>query len=332
MARSKKPTEDFHTSEDLLVERRKRIADLIDDDYDFSTTPSEIMKTNTKPEKKKVYVEEPESADTMEWMTSLENLRKPMVHSKSVKNFLDDDYNYYGKKKRKKKKKKDGEVISYDDEFDRETAIIRNLLQEQTKFTNSLQQRYNILDQQKSSARGVGKFTTDLISGINSARSLSKDLAKELINTKKTICELNIKERDRLAKKHDDSDDFVYASKYLKGLMSVNKGDFEYDESDIDDINNGDEMFGDIVNSMESNDAYVERSENSNKFLKYENQKVEVRVTCDHDGENAVFYAVNEAGDILDDYPVPLDTKVTVNPSTMVAIDRFGEKYPAEFR
>ena len=334
MAKKKTMIENLQTPEEFIPERRKKIQDLIEKDNELeeiSFLPSQFLKKEEK-KKEKVYVEETEEAeDTSEWMSALAELKKPSTKVKPVSDFFKGQ-EFEGAKKKKKKKKKDGEPINYEEEFERETAIIRNLLQEQTKFTNSLQQRYNILDQQKSSARGVGKFTTDLIGAINGARSLSKDLAKELINTKKTVCELNIKERDRLSKKNDDTDSLGYASKYLKSLISTNRGEFINGNDDIDDIESGDEMFSDIMSSMEGNDNYVARSDESNRYLKYENEKVTIHVSCTQTGEDPVFYAVNEAGDVLDDYPVPTFDKVTVNPSTMIAIDKYGEKYPASFR
>lgn len=333
--------ENLQTPEDVASKRKQDIFNLLEEDSklsDITVLPSQIFEEEKKQKEKKKTdcIEEVPAEnvdDTDEWMSALADFVKPKVDKKrkSTDEYFE-DREYYAKKKRKKKKKKEGEAINYEEEFERENSIMRNLLQEQTKFTNSLQQRYNILDQQKSSARGIGKFTTDLIGAINGARSLSKDLAKELINTKKTICELNMKERDRLSKKDESGDDMAYASKYLKSLLNVKRGEYGIGDDDIDDIDSGDEMLSDIRYNMENNENYVARSEESHKYLKYENSKVTIHVSCTPNGDDPEFYAVSEDGTILDDYPVPTCSKVNVNPSTMIATDEYGEKYIVEFK
>ena len=270
-------------------------------------------------------------------MEILSQWKTPKVKaSGSSKNYRGSDvYDFLhggsGKKKKKKKKEKEGPKDYYDD-FAPEINLMQNMLEDATRFTDSLQKKYDIMENTKSSARGIGKFTTDLIGAINGARSLSKDLAKELINTKKTICELNMKERDRLSKKDESGDDMAYASKYLKSLLNVKRGEYGIGDDDIDDIDSGDEMLSDIRYNMENNENYVGRSEESHKYLKYENSKVTIHVSCTPNGDDPEFYAVSEDGTILDDYPVPTCSKVNVNPSTMIATDEYGEKYIVEFK
>lgn len=326
-------------SDDTPIPKRDRIQSLISEAEELEesfTLPSEIYsskKSKKEEESNKPSVEvAEESTEDDDWMNALLSIKKPSKKSKAVSDlFKGTPYDTSGKKK--KKKKKDGETIDYEEKFDRESAIIRNLLQEQTKFTNSLQQRYNILDQQKSSARGVGKYTTDLIGAINGARSLSKDLAKELINTKKTIYDLNMKEREKFAKKAGgDENDMGFSSKYLKSLISVNRGEFMDGADEIEDVRDDDDILSSIRSTMESSDEYEARSDDAQKYLKYERSKITVKVVVDTNGDNPVFFAEDEEGNIVDDYPVPNYPTVTVNHSTMIATDKFGEKYPVAYR
>ena len=106
-----------------------------------------------------------------------------------------------GKKKKKKKKEAEGPK-DYSHEFEAEMGLYQNLLKDSTAFTDSLQKRYYSLESSKSSARGIGKFTTDLISAINQSRDGSIKLISQIASLKKDIINLNMKERKESVKVH----------------------------------------------------------------------------------------------------------------------------------
>ena len=246
----------------------------------------------------------------------------PKIHAtRSINGLMDPDS--MGKKKKKKKKK--GEATDYDEKFSGELALLRGLLRDQTTFVNTAQRTYNAMQSQKSSARGVGKYTTDLMNAINSGRSLAKDLVKDIIGTKKTIAELSMKEREKLAKTMGvDSDELTsWSSSFLKSLTSKDRVALEQEIGGIEDVESDEDLFTAIdVNIGES------ASDESQRYLKYERLKPEVRARYVQSTGDTEFYAVSEDGDIIEDYPVPIaGTKLDVNMSTAVGTDEFGRKF-----
>lgn len=323
-----------NNSEDYMPSRYSRddaLRDLDELTSDSFFLPSSIMRESEK--KKEEIVEIEEAACDSEWMETLTALRTEKKAFKPLYDLFGNDGGYE-KKKKKKKKNQDGPK-DHTDDFQREVSLLQDILKDQSKLSDSLQERYNILDKQKSSARGVGKFTTDLISQLNTSRSLCKDIVKELANIKKTTAELNMKEREKFDKKNGiDSDDLnQFASKYLKNIMGVNAdyGDGS-DDYGIDDVSDADDFFNDLDFNMKNSDGYVSRSSDAEKYLKYENQKIEVKLIYDEKNGSKIFIAENENGDIVEDYPLPttIDT-VSINRSTGIATDKFGQKFKVIF-
>lgn len=294
--------------------------------------PSSIAKIEEGKKKETVEIEDDEEPCDNEWLDALSTLRTEKRNLKKLSSLFGEEDG--GKKKKKKKKNQDGPK-DHTEDFEKEVALLQDILKDQTKLSDSLQERYDILNRQKSSARGVGKFTTDLISTLNTSRSLCKDIVKELANIKKTTAELNMKEKEKFGKNAagEDGDMGQFASSYLKRIMGQNAdGLMGSNDFGIDDINDGDEMFGDILSNMLASDDYESRSSDAEKYIKYENQKVTVKVIVDDDNDTKVFIAENEDGEILDDYPLPstADT-LSINRSTMIATDKFGQKFPVIF-
>ena len=285
-----------------------------------------------KEEPKPEEIDEGTSYTDEEWMTTLETLRKPKCRKKNISSLFDGTDYEYGKPKKKKKKKKD-ELTDYNEMFDKEIRLIQNQLQDQSKFVQSLQRRYDAMDSQKSTARGVGKFTTDLIGVLNSARALNKDLIRELVSTKKTIAELSMKEKKEFGTNTDAMDDSgQFASSYLKQIMSMKKEAFDSGEFGVDDITSDDDLFDAISTTISTSD-HEQRSDESRQYLKYESQNVQIRLVYDSATENKYFIAENEDGEIIEDYPLPTTAdSCSINRSTGIAVDKYGKKYHVIFQ
>lgn len=263
-----------------------------------------------------------ECEDTALFISTLSSLSKnKMRASKSPKNLFGK-----GKKKDKKKKKK-GEPTDFNKEFEPEMALLNNLLAEQSRFVDSLQQKYDRMDSQKSSARGMGKFTTDLISNINQARQLSAQLIDKKISTKKTIADLEMKERKEMGSlSSDDMNNF--AAEYLKNIIT-NRPDMSssYGNISIEDVDDDG-----ILSAIDSN-FDDERGDEVSAYLKYENRNVTIKVIMNPDDlDDYEFVAETDDGEILTDYPLPDHTTLSLNRSTMIATDAYGKKYHVEFR
>jgi len=315
---------------EYIPTRKKRADGLINDINNIKDTPllSSIVNVNHAEEEKEKFEvnSEDDTYNASEWMDTLLTLKTEKRKFKKIEGLFGDDGN---KKKKKKKKNKDGPV-DHSDDFEREVMLLEDILTEQTKLSKSLQERYDFLNSQRSSARGVGKFTTDLISTLNNSRSLCKDIVKEIASIKKTTVDLNMKEREKYDKVHGiDSEDLNnFSSMYLKKIM----GDSGYEDKSrdfgIEDVDDPDDIFDELNDSMKTNENYIERSDDVDKYLQYENENVSIKVLWDKSTDTKTFIAETDDGNILDDYPLPNTAdSLSINPSTMVATDKNGYKY-----
>ena len=273
-----------------------------------------------------------------DWLNTLSNFKTPKSGKKAKNKFdFEISLSKKGKNKDLKKKKKSG-AISHKKEFDMEMALLRNLQSDQEKFVDSLQKKYDQMEASKSTARGIGKFTTDLIMSITSARNLSMQLTKEIINTKKTIADLDFKERKEFGSGagSEQANLANYAANYLQQAVNMGRNNLVNTESyeSFDDVTDSDvdDMFSSIEDALDKDDSF-DISPESDTYLKYENENVSIIVVWnkkyfgDDLDQQYYFLAVNDNGDIIDDYPLPQKTKLTVNLSTKKATDKYGNKY-----
>lgn len=263
--------------------------------------------------------------DPDEWFQAI-NLICSKPSKKKIRKGADDIFESAGlKKKKKKKKNKDGNLVDFKSEFDTERTLYKNLLMEQSRFVESLQREYDNIIGKKSSNRGMTKQMTDLIEDINQARALSMQLVEKNVNVKKLIHELDMKQKKEFGSLDSDNmNDF--ASSYIKNMignrsLAVGTGM----DGMVSDYN--EDEFLDAIDAAELD----ERPESVEKYLQYENRKVKVYVVIDDsdpDGvDNYRFVAKDEDGYEIDDYPMPIHTAISVNRSTDVATDKYGQKY-----
>ena len=241
----------------------------------------------------------------------------------------------YGDEKKKKKKDKDKSLVNHKKDFEPEMMILRNLQMDQDKFVDSLQKKYDQMENTKSTARGVGKYTTDLINTITSARATSLQIVDKIISTKKTIADLDFKERKEFGSNNNSEQTNLanYASTYLKQMMTVGRNNVVGEQSSysVDDVDSEDT--DDLFSSIDESLGDTDRSDEVDKYLKYENDNIEVKVVW-YDGksdddirEKYDFIAEDPNGNIIDDYPLPEKTKMSINRSTEMATDLYGNKY-----
>lgn len=290
---------------------------------------SMISSYRPKSSKKKNDIESLEEANESgdDWLRTIETFKaEPIKGTRKNSGGIFDYFGEDGKKKKKKKKKEKDEMTDYNKEFETEMGILQNLLAEQSRFTSSLQKRYDTLESSKSSARGVGKFTTDLISSINQGRSTSLQIASNIVNLKKTIADLNMKERKERA--NADGGDFEnmgdYSANFLKQVLRESRKDLGAygDDAPIDgDVN-------DIFANVSSELADSDRSEEIDKYLQYEKDNVQIYAFVNKETDEYHLEAMTDSGKILDDYPIPRIASLEINHSTEVASDEYHTKYP----
>lgn len=234
-----------------------------------------------------------------------------------------------GKKKKKKKKEGKKDEVDYKKEFEPESFLYKNLLVEQTRFTEALQKEYDNIKSTKSTARGSSKQITDLISNITNARALSMQLVDKQVNIKKQVAELSMKQKKELNGGIDGDDLSSFGANYLKNLLNnravlYDGGNGAPEVSEYSE----DEMFNNISDILD-NDENAKRDDETELYLKYENRNVTIYVYIENDDvENYQFIAKDENGDEIFDYPLPAHTSIGVNRSTNIATDVYGKKYP----
>lgn len=295
----------------------------------FTPLLGEYRTTDKK--SKKMAVDDSENISGDDWLTTIASFRQKPTIKKGYKG--DSIFNSSGKKKKGKKKEKgERELKDYQKEFETEMGIMQNLLIDQNNFVESLQKRYNILETNKSSSRGIGKFTTDLISAINQGRSTSMQIVDKIISTKKTIADLNIKERKEFGSNNMDgelSNLSEYSAQFLKQMINKNRmdlknyGDGGPVDGNLDDIFDGiSENLGDDMRD----DTEVEQ------YLKYENRSPKIIAIVNKDSNEYRLQAISKNdGEILEDYPIPEISKLEINRSTNVAVDEYHNKYDIQW-
>ena len=295
-----------------------------------SSIPTFLPSSMTK---KKKNTFEDKSQDEDQWFNELMNSSDIKIKKAKRQGIFEDMVEGATGKKKKKKKDKN-ELTDYKKEFEPEAALYRNLLIDQTKFVDSLQKQYDYLNSHKASSRGVTKNMTDLIETLNAARSLSMQLVDKHINLKKTIADLTMKERkEKLGINGDEENLSDFASNYLKQMIS-DRNQF-INGTGSSEIGNytTDEMANLISDNLTNSDDFEERSPEVDSYLKYENRNVTIYVYMNqNDEEDYEYVAIAEDGEQIDDYPLPFKGNLSINRSTSIATDQFGQKYPIRWQ
>ncbi len=313
--------------------KREKLLDEIrlieDDDSSMSSTgflPSSLLKDSSeKKESKKKKDLSLIFDDNDDWIKSIMNIKVSKSKCKRGDLFEFEE----GKRKKKKKKKKKGELTDYNKEFETEATLIKNLLQDQSRFTDSLQQEYDKIKSAKSTVRGVTKAISDLIENINGARALSMQLVEKNINLKKLIAELSIKEKKELGLGNDGGDINNFAASYLNKM--INERGNLLNGTGVAEVGEftDDEMFNALSEGLTDTD----RSEDVEKYLKYENRNITTYISVNNDDiEDFNFISKDEEGEIVEDYPVPQVPSISLHRSTNIATDNYGKKYPIIWR
>lgn len=302
---------------------------LLDEIDDIERESISMISSFRPKSKKKTDIDSLQEAnsDGDDWLRTIETFKaEPIKGTRKNSDGIFDYFGEDGKKKKKKKKKDKNDVTDYNKEFEPEMNLLQNLLSEQSRFTSSLQKRYDTLESSKSSARGVGKFTTDLITSINQGRSTSLQIANNIVNLKKTIADLNMKERkERAATEGGDYENMgMYSANFLKQVLRESRKDLGAygDDSPVD--GNADDIFANVSSELADSD----RSDEIEQYLRYEKDNVQIYAFVNKETNDYHLEAITESGKKLDDYPIPQIKSLEINQSTEVASDEYHTKYP----
>lgn len=311
--------------DDFIKKRRKSLLDELDD-LDVETRP---LLSSYRPESEKLKdpVEVVEEANSRgdDWLDTIANFKQAPIARK--RKSAESIFEYIGGEKKKKKKKKDKgeEKIDYAKEFEPELLITKNLLEQQNRFTDSLQRRYDILENGKSSARGIGKFTTDLIGQINQARGVSRQLVSDMVSLKKTVKDFEMKQKKSSEDFENGTDLNAYSANSLRRLLQVNRADLNLDNDLIPVEGDSDDIFASLTEELDD----ASRSSEVDKYIAYEKRGVKLYAEVDSDDHGKWnIVAIASDGEEIDDYPIPTIHTIEVNESTEIATDEFHRHYP----
>ena len=357
--------DDILTTSDTALDHEALLSDLTaltSDDYyqtqlEAPMIGDGIFANNHKKKKKKEETKDAESSSIGEddWFSAfMDKMDKmDMVASGSSmrkrKSYYDaEDDPFFGTKKKKKKKKKKGQPTDFRKEFEPENQLFTNILRDTTRFIDTLQREYDVITSKKGTGRGTTKNTQDLVANINSARQLAMSLVEKKVNLKKLATELSFKERKELGLGDAAGTDLgEYGSAYLKKLLDERQSIFNGGREDIMDLGDevdSEEVYHTVDNLLSENlekpmsdeeqSLYgkTDRTDEADLYLKYENQNVRVHVRINpSDTEEYEYFAVDEDGNEIDDYPLPVSRIASINRSTGIATDEFGQKYYIEW-
>lgn len=310
--------------------KRKRVLDELDELENSFVLPSTITnRVKVKEDKESKNEKEKTEEVTDDWLNAIVSIKAPKPNKKMKKKFegfiTEKVEGASGKKG--KKKKGEAELINYHKEFEPELNALKNLFSDQSKFSMSLQQMYDEIGGKKATARGIGKFTIDLVEAVSQSRATTLSVLDKIIGTKKTISELDMKQKEKFGKKagSEFQDNSQFASAFLaqaiKGGKDLNSSEIPFDTG-YNEISN----YDDIGSLIESKLFGVERDPSVDAFLKYETSGVEVYIMMD-DENNWDFIAEDRDGNILEDYPLPSKKKLTFYMDMNKAVNEFGEEY-----
>lgn len=334
------------------LKRKKNLLKELDDLDDESSLPSNLfVKKEKEPKKEKkekakkeainftdfsLSDSSEESDNSDDWSATLSTFSAPKI--RKTKNFFK---GINPEKKKGKKKDKKGEIVNHKKEFEPEMALLKSLQVDQQKFVNSLQRKYDQMENTKSSARGVSKYATDLALNINSARDLQLRLVDKLVNIKKTVADLDFKERKEFGAKSNSEQQNMnnYASTFLKTIIDKGRESvLGEDPMEIDDLGDDDDSGDSMIDSIDESLGKSNRSEDVEKSLKYEkNGGIDVRIRyydskdVDDIRDKYDFVVYDKDGnDVTYDFPNLKKTALHINKTTQVATDEYGVKYNME--
>lgn len=122
---------------------------------------------------------------------------KPKKNKKKYRKWIGDDDTTIAVQKPKKQKKK-----NYHKEFDPEINMLKSLVADQNKFTNDLLRRFqNAVGPATKDAAPLNKTMVELAAAINTSRSNSLGVLKEIGTLKKVIADLYYKQLEADAKR-----------------------------------------------------------------------------------------------------------------------------------
>jgi len=271
----------------------------------------------------------------------------------SVAKIVDPNRKAYQKLKKDKNK--------FKREYAEELTLLYDTLKETDKFSKDILKRYQELNGSKQ--RGLSKYAIDLADTVLSSKQTKLNIIKEIASVKKNALDQKTKYEAQLAKMEAEmnkaqaqqqaADLGLMGSGYLQNILEYGRknfintmtGDGTYEEENY--INTGDGLYinedhdedeeilsmiedhyedeaelDDLIsNRLQSNRS--NRSAEGNKYIQYEHRKPVIKISLNEDTGEYSFFAVDQDGNVLDDFPLPSDDH-KINPIRFSLDNSYG--------
>ena len=246
-------------------------------------------------------------------------------------------------------------------EYAEELTLLYDTLKETDKFSKDILKRYQELNGSKQ--RGLSKYAIDLADTVLSSKQTKLNIIKEIASVKKNALDQKTKYEAQLAKMEAEmnkaqaqqqaADLGLMGSGYLQNILEYGRknfintmtGDGTYEEENY--INTGDGLYinedhdedeeilsmiedhyedeaelDDLIsNRLQSNRS--NRSAEGNKYIQYEHRKPVIKISLNEDTGEYSFFAVDQDGNVLDDFPLPSDDH-KINPIRFSLDNSYG--------
>lgn len=220
----------------------------------------------------------------------------------------------------------------YKKEFSEELVLLYNLLDELNSFDKKLNRKVEGLDSTR--ARGMSKYTNDLIQSLLTCKTNKLQVLKEISNIKKTIVDLKMK--DQKGNKGDsENSPEIMASSYLNQILGMGRNTFLKNingaamQPSVRGLNFDEEDDFDELLDKKLEDG-TGRSDEIEKYVKYESLEPKICVKKFIDTGDWEFIVMDKFNREIPDYPTP-------NPETVIpmkfsddgvmATDKHGRSY-----
>ncbi|MDD3172123.1 MAG: hypothetical protein PHF63_00390 [Herbinix sp.] len=259
-------------------------------------------------------------------LSEFDNLGKAFAKNNygPANDLIDKESNAYSKNKASSNK--------YKKEFAEEHAILYNQLKELSGFEKDVEAKYKELMSNK--IRGQSKFSSDILISLIQLKNLKLSTTKSIIDLKKTIQDLVLKETNQnarnAAKSSETSNSELAASTFLKTILNHGRNDvisqLNNQSSFTDSINAGydDDSIDSIISERT---ASYGRSEAADKYIEYEKRNVKIKIKRCVETGDWDFVAVDDEGCEIPDYPKPDITKMSFSQDSTFATDEYGRSY-----
>ena len=218
-------------------------------------------------------------------------------------------------------------------EFSEELVLLYNLLHDLDSFDKKLNRKVEGLDSTR--ARGMSKYTNDLIQSLLTCKSSKLQVLKEITNIKKIVADLNMKEQ-KGGKNDGENSPEVMASSYLNQILGMGRNTFLKSMDSISmqaSRTNGlnfdeDDDFDDLLDKKLVDGTG--RSEEIEKYVKYESLEPKICVKKFIDTGDWEFIVIDKFNREIPDYPVPSIDSVTpmkFGDDGIMATDKHGRSY-----